>query len=153
MSYKTFFGLQKEPFCQDIRVEDLYPLPGLQAAAERFHYALNLGAASIITGDVGSGKSTALRYAASKLHPSQYKVVSVVASTGSMADFLRQICQGFDVDGQTNSLARLTGTLRTAIVEISQRKQVPVLIIDEASLMRLEVFAQIHTLLIRQIDI
>ena len=33
MSYKTFFSLQKEPFCQDIRVEDLYPLPGLQAAA------------------------------------------------------------------------------------------------------------------------
>jgi hypothetical protein len=29
MGYKTFFGLQKEPFCQDIRVEDLYPLPGL----------------------------------------------------------------------------------------------------------------------------
>ena len=153
MSYKTFFSLQKEPFCQDIRVEDLYPLPGLQAAAERFRYALNLGAASIITGDVGSGKSTALRYAASKLHPSQYKVVSVVASTGSMADFLRQICHSFDVDGQTNSLARLTSTLRTAIVEISQRKQTPVLIIDEASLMRLEVFAQIHTLLIRQIDI
>ena len=146
MSYKTFFGLRKEPFCQDIRVEDLYPLPGLQAAAERFRYALNLGAASIITGDVGSGKSTALRYAASKLHPSQYKVVSVVASTGSMADFLRQICHSFDVDGQTNSLARLTSTLRTAIVEISQRKQTPVLIIDEASLMRLEVFAQIHTL-------
>jgi len=146
MGYKTFFGFQKEPFCQDIRVEDLYPLPGLQAAAERFLYALNLGAASIITGDVGSGKSTALRYAATKLHPSQYKVVSVVASTGSMADVLRQICNGFDVDGQTNSLAKLTKTLRTAILEISQRKQIPVLIIDEASLMRLEIFAQLHTL-------
>jgi len=48
MGYKTFFGFQKEPFCQDIRVEDLYPLPGLQAASERFLYALNLGAASII---------------------------------------------------------------------------------------------------------
>ena len=31
MGYKTFFGFQKEPFSQDIRVEDLYPLPGLQA--------------------------------------------------------------------------------------------------------------------------
>jgi len=54
-------------------LEDLYPLPGLQAATERFHYALQLGAVSLITGDVGSGKSTALRYAAGKLHPSQYK--------------------------------------------------------------------------------
>ncbi|OIP93130.1 MAG: hypothetical protein AUK24_00500 [Syntrophaceae bacterium CG2_30_49_12] len=101
MSYKTFFGFQKEPFSQDIRVEDFYPLPGLQAASERFLYALNLGAASIITGDVGSGRSTPLRYAATKLHPFQYKVVSVVASTDSMADILRQICNGFDVDGPT----------------------------------------------------
>ena len=63
-----------------------------------------------------------------------------------MADVLRQICNGFDVDWQTNSLARLTKTLRAAILEISQRKQIPVLIIDEASLMRLEIFAQLHTL-------
>lgn len=146
MGYKAFFGFQKEPFPQDIRVEDLYPLPGLHAATDRFLYALSLGAVSVVTGDVGSGKSTALRYAASKLHPSRYKVVSVVASTGSMTDILRQVCGGFDVDGQTNSLARLTKTLRAAILEIAQRKQTPVLIIDEASLMRLEIFAQLHTL-------
>ncbi|MBM4315547.1 MAG: AAA family ATPase, partial [Deltaproteobacteria bacterium] len=66
MSYKTFFGFQKEPFAQDVQLDDLYPLPGLQAVTERFLYALNLGAVSIITGDVGSGKSTALRHAAGK---------------------------------------------------------------------------------------
>jgi general secretion pathway protein A len=146
MSYKPFFGFTKEPFAQDISLEDLYPLPGLQAAAERFLYALQLGAVSLITGDVGSGKSTALRYAAGKLHPSQYKVVSLVATTGPMADLLKQICNGFDVDGQTNSLARLTGMLRSAVLEITGRKQTPVLIIDEASLLRLEIFAQLHTI-------
>lgn len=146
MSYKPFFGFTKEPFAQDIGLEDLYPLPGLQAATERFRYALQLGAVSLITGDVGSGKSTALRYAAGKLHPSQYKVVSLVATTGPMADLLKQICNGFDVDGQTNSLARLTGMLRSAVLEITARKQTPVLIIDEASLLRLEIFAQLHTI-------
>jgi general secretion pathway protein A len=146
VSYKAFFGLQKEPFAQDIPLEDLYPLPGLQAATERFLYALNLGAISIITGDVGSGKSTALRHAMGKLHPSQYRVVSIVATTGPMSDTLRQICNGFDVDGQTNSLARLIKTMKTIIIEINQRKQTPVLIIDEASLLRLGVFAQLHTI-------
>ena len=146
MGYKNFFGFQKEPFSQEIRLEDLYPLPGLHAATERFLYALNLGAVSIITGDVGSGKSTALRYAAGKLHPSQYKVVSIVAVTGSIADIMRQLCNGFDVEGHSNSLAKLTRTLRSAIMEITQRKQTPVLIIDEASLMRLEIFAQLHTI-------
>jgi type II secretory pathway predicted ATPase ExeA len=144
MGYSNHFGFQKEPFAQDIRIEDLYPLPGLQAATERFMYSLELGAVSIVTGDVGSGKSTALRYAASKLHPSRYKVVSVIASTGSMIDILRQLCSGFDVDGNSNSLAKLMRTLRGAIIEITQRKQTPVLIVDEASLLRIEIFAQLH---------
>ena len=34
MSYKAFFGFQKEPFCQNIPLKDLYPLPGLQARSE-----------------------------------------------------------------------------------------------------------------------
>jgi type II secretory pathway predicted ATPase ExeA len=105
-----------------------------------------LGTVSIVTGDVGSGKSSVLRYAASKLHPSHYKIVSIVASTGSITEIMKQICNGFDVDGQTNSQAKLIRTLHNAIMEIAQRKQIPVLIIDEASLMRLEVFAQLHTI-------
>lgn len=100
------FCFQKEPFAQVLRVEDLFPAPGLQAATERFMYGLELGAVSIVTGDVGSGKSTALRFAASKLHPSRYKVVSVIGSTGSMIDILRQFCAAFDVAGSCNSLAK-----------------------------------------------
>ncbi|MEW6118417.1 MAG: AAA family ATPase [Nitrospirota bacterium] len=146
MGYRNFFGFQKEPFAQDLRVEDLYPLPGLQAATERFMYSLELGAVSIVTGDVGSGKSTALRYASAKLHPSRYKVSSVIGSTGSMIDILRQLCTGFDVEGSSNSLAKLMRIMRAAIVEITQRKQIPVLIIDEASLLRIEIFAQLHAI-------
>lgn len=146
MGYRNFFGFQKEPFAPDLRVEDLYPLPGLQAANERFMYSLELGAISIVTGDVGSGKSTALRYASSKLHPSRYKVVSVIGSTGSMIDILRQLCSGFDVEGSSNSMAKLMRILRAAVIEITQRKQTPVLIIDEASLLRIEIFAQLHAI-------
>src|SRR4030043_224059 len=71
--YKHFFGFQREPFPQDIKVEDLYPLPGLQALADRFRYALDLGALRVITGEVGRGKSTSLRHACSPLHPSEYR--------------------------------------------------------------------------------
>ena len=48
--YKHLFGFQREPFPQDIKVEDLYPLPGLKALADQFCYALDLGAISVITG-------------------------------------------------------------------------------------------------------
>ena len=55
--YKHFFGFQREPFPQDIQVQDLYPLPGLKALADRFRYAIELGTMSVITGEVGTGKS------------------------------------------------------------------------------------------------
>lgn len=146
MSYKTFFGFQKEPFSQEIRVEELYPLPGLKAASERFMYAMELGAVSIVTGDVGSSKSTTLRYAASKLHPSRYKVVSLVGSTGSIINIMRLLCAGFDAECYSNSLTKLTRILRAAIVETAQRKQVPGLIMDGASLLRIKVCAHLHIL-------
>ena len=55
---RHFFGFTHEPFSSDIKVEDLYHTAALEGMKERFHYAVNLGAISVVTGDVGSGKST-----------------------------------------------------------------------------------------------
>ena len=81
ISLSHAFGLSREPFVQDLPVKDLYPLPGLGAFLDRFDYAMSLPAATVITGDVGSGKSTTLRAAASRLHPAQYVVLPIVATT------------------------------------------------------------------------
>lgn len=143
---RHFFGFTREPFSPDIKVDELYHTAALVGAKERILYAVNLGAVSVITGEVGSGKSTALRYASSALHPSQYKVIPVIASTGSIIEVLKQISMALDIDWSHNSLARLMRTAREAITEIAKRKQLSVLIIDEASLLRIEVFAQLHTI-------
>jgi general secretion pathway protein A len=143
---RHFFGFTREPFSSDIKVEDLYHTAALEGMKERFLYAVNLGAISVVTGDVGSGKSTALRYASSFLHPSQYQLISVVASTGSVVEILKQICMALDIEWNSISLAKLMRTIRGAVMEIGKRKQIPVIIVDEASLLRIEVFAQLHTI-------
>ena len=143
---RHFFGFVKEPFSPEVRVDELYHTAALEGAKERFLYAVNLGAISVITGDVGSGKSTALRYAASSLHPSRYRLIPVVASTGSIIEVLKQISIALDVEWSSISPAKLMHTIRGAITEIAKRKEIPILIIDEASLLRIEVFAQLHTL-------
>jgi len=146
MKYKSFFGFTKEPFLQEIKTEDLYLTAALQETEERINYAINIASICVITGEVGSGKSTALRYASSKLHPSLYRLIPVVASTGSTLEILRQICIALDVESRSHSIAILIKTIRGILREISQRKQIPVLIIDEANLMRLEVFTELHTI-------
>jgi general secretion pathway protein A len=143
---RHFFGFTREPFSPDIKVDELYHTAALVGAKERFLYAVNLGAVSVITGDVGSGKSTALRYASSSLHPSQYQIISVVASSGSIVEILKQVCIALDIEWSAISLAKLMHSVRSAVAEIGKRKQTPVLIVDEASLLRLEVFAQLHTI-------
>jgi general secretion pathway protein A len=143
---RHFFGFTREPFSADVRVDELYHTAALEGAKERFLYTVSLWAVSVITGDVGSGKSTALRYASSTLHPSQYQIISVIASTGSIIEILKQISMALDIEWTSISLAKLMHTVRGTIMEIGKRKQVPILIIDEASLLRTEVFAQLHTL-------
>ncbi|NBB90543.1 MAG: AAA family ATPase [Spirochaetes bacterium] len=140
------FGLSSEPFAQDVPTDKLFALPGLSAFLDRFDYAVRIGAATLITGEVGSGKSTSLRAAASRLHPSQYVVIALVASSGSVLDFLRSLCLELGSPEISSSTAKLTRMIREAFATITAKKQQPLLIIDEAHLLRLELLAQLHAL-------
>jgi type II secretory pathway predicted ATPase ExeA len=143
---KHAYGFSREPFAQDIPLKDLYRLPGLDAFLQRFEYAVAHSLATVITGDVGAGKSTSLRAAAATLHPSQYRVLSLVATTGSLSELLRQICLALGDLPASNSVAKMLATIRGMLVDIGAKKQSPVLLLDEAHLLRLEVFTQLHTI-------
>ncbi len=144
--YKNFFGFMKEPFPQDIEESDICILPGLGSVLDRFFYALDIASVMVITGDVGTGKSTSLRFASAQLHPSKYRVVSTIANTGTVLELLRQTTVALDTESRSHSITVLTKIVRNAVMEIVGRKQIPVLAIDEAHLLRLEVLSQIHTI-------
>ncbi len=96
--YKNFFGFLKEPFPQDIDEAEICILPGLGSVLDRFFYAVDIASVMVITGDVGTGKSTSLRFASSQLHPSKYKVIFTIANTGTILELLRQIAVALDVE-------------------------------------------------------
>lgn len=151
-NFKSYYGFLKEPFRQEISINDIYAIPGLKGLSERFMYAVNGAMVNVVTGDVGTGKSTSLRFVSSKLHPSAYKVIQVVANTGTMLELLRQIALSLGSECRSPSITTVTKTVRGIILEIAERKQTPVLIIDEAHLLRFEVLAQLHTLLQYEFD-
>jgi general secretion pathway protein A len=146
-SYRNFFGLKKEPFGTDLKIKEILETDELKAASSRFEYATGLGAVAIVTGEIGSGKSTALRYCAERLHPSEFKVFYVTATSGSILELYRQITSVMGVAQSSNSRAVLTKLIRSEIAElVDAKKMKAVLIIDEASLLRLEVLSELHTL-------
>ena len=85
-SYRAFFGLQREPFCADISLKEVLVTPAINAVSDRIRYAIRLGAVALVTGEIGSGKSTALRYVMGNLHPAEYRILYVTATSGSILD-------------------------------------------------------------------
>jgi general secretion pathway protein A len=145
--YRTFFGFKKAPFAADIKVSDILKTPELTDVEERFFYVVGLGAIGLVTGEVGSGKTTALRYALEKLHPSEYRTLYITASSGSIMEFYRQFVDALDIHIASNSKTVMVRVIKKEIVDyVREKKMKIVLVIDEASLMRLEVFAELHTI-------
>lgn len=147
MSYRAFFGLSREAFTPDIELDSILRTPELLAVNQRVEYVIRLGGIGLVTGEVGAGKSTALRWAAGRLHPSKYKVLWVTATAGSILEVYRQLLAELDVNTASSSRAVLTRNIRNQIQNlVMTKKQQPLLLIDEASLLRLDVFTELHTL-------
>jgi len=147
MSYRAFFGLTKEPFTPDIELDSILKTPALLALSQRVDYVTRIGGIALLTGEVGAGKSTALRWSTGKLHPSAHKVLWVTATSGSILEVYRQLLAELDIHTASSSRAVLTRLIRSQIQNlVATKKQQPLLIIDEASLLRLDVFTELHTM-------
>ncbi len=146
-TYRTFFGITQEPFRADPALTDILQTNELKAVNQRFEYAVRLGGAALVTGEIGSGKSTALRYASEQLHPSEYKTFYITATSGSILELYRQITSEMGINKSSNSKAIMTRCIKKEVVELIEGKKMKVvLVIDEASLLRLEVLAELHTI-------
>ncbi|CAO0822805.1 hypothetical protein DFAR_320007 [Desulfarculales bacterium] len=60
-NYRAFFALTREPFGSSLAPKGIMQTAEVLDVAKRFEYAICLGALALVTGDMGSGKSTALR--------------------------------------------------------------------------------------------
>lgn len=145
-SIRHHFGLKRDPFPQNVPVKDLFPLPALSPLEERVFFAIEQKAVSVITGDVGSGKSTSLRFIAHKCHSSEYEIISVVGSDFSVMELYRQILLNLGIRFPSFQISLLVSKIRETLLEIASRNVVPLLIIDEAHLLKRAVFTQLHTL-------
>ena len=145
--YRVFFGFNKEPFNADIAMKDILKTEQLADVNTRFDYVIRLGAVGLVTGEIGSGKSTAIRYAEGNLHPSEYRSIYVTASSGSIMELYRQLLSELDIYRSSNSKTTMLALIKKEITDlVMEKKMKVVMIIDEASLLRLEVFAELHTL-------
>lgn len=152
MSYSAYFGFKAEPFSSEISGKNLLKLPSMVMVKERFDYIMG-GGVFIITGDVGSGKSTSLRWSQGQYHPSQYLFLNIVASGGSLVEFYRQLCWNLEIETKAGSRTGILKSFRSTIEDVvNTKKQKIVIVVDEAHLLRIDVFAELHTVTQFNID-
>lgn len=144
----ALYGLKWNPFLEDIPVEALCETPRLKHFAWRIEDLVMHGGFALITGDVGAGKSAALRMLASKLAPLREVIVGEVTRPQSrVTDFYREIGDLFGVPVSTSNRWGAYKTVRAKWQEhIQQTLFRPVLLVDEAQEMSPMLLAELRLL-------
>ncbi len=144
--YRKLYGLTLHPFEKDIEPDKLF---ASQAACEleaRLNYLLQLRGIGLVTGEVGSGKTSICRKVATALNTGLYKVLYVPLTTGNVTDTYKSIAWEMGLTTE-RSLAALYRSIRREVNRLCLESKIrPILIIDEAQYLRNDVLENLRLL-------
>lgn len=150
----SFFGLKFHPFRADVPHDALYATPLVDSFIRRVEMTVPDGGFALITGNVGTGKSVALRLLAHRLRPMRDVVVgSIDYPQSRLADFYREMGDIFGVTLATHNRWGGFKALRLRWADhIATTTVRPVLIIDEAQEMHSTVLNELRVLTSKDFD-
>jgi len=83
--YLRHFAFSRFPFETNLHADELFASAARREADARLNHLLELRGIDLLTGEVGSGKTTVCRHVTSTLHPGRFRVFYVSLSRLSMA--------------------------------------------------------------------
>jgi type II secretory pathway predicted ATPase ExeA len=150
-SLDEFYGFAHTPFTKSVAAKHLYPSRGHREAQGRLHFALSSRTPALLTGDVGTGKSTAARAFAQSLDPSIYAVIYLPNPYLSVAALYREILLALQVE-PAYGFMRLPPQLRATLHDLARKGRYVLLVVDEAHLLAPELLDQLRFLLNDEMD-
>jgi general secretion pathway protein A len=144
--YLTHFGLTHYPFERDLQPDELFASTSLREAHARLNHLIELRGIGLITGEGGSGKTTACRQLAASLQAGLYRLLYVTLSTGNVMDMYKSIAWELGLPIERNRSMAFR-SLQTEITRLAtEARQQPLLIVDEAHHLRNEVLEDLRLL-------
>src|SRR5580704_17910612 len=146
--YKNFFGLSESPFNANPDPRFLYLTPQTQEALDELTYGIqNRKGFILLTGEVGTGKTTLINYLLDWLRQRKMPVAFIFNSHMSVNHLFEFIFTDFGISVDFHSKQNMLLRLNTWLVERFCAGENPVLIIDEAQGLSVELLEEIRLLL------
>ena len=140
------FGLNQMPFTRHIAPGNLYPSGQFTECTARLQFIVDNRVFGVITGEVGAGKSTALRKLRHSLNLSDHRFLYLARSSLTPRDLYRELLHQLDVQPPwlKSEAQRL---FDEKILELHrQQKVTPVVVIDEAHLWDTQMLEEVRFL-------
>ncbi|MBE8718753.1 ExeA family protein [Cellvibrio polysaccharolyticus] len=145
--YQEFFGLQEKAFSIAVNPRYLYMSDQHREALAHLLYGIQVGGFVMLTGEVGTGKTTIIRCLLEQL-PEDTDIAIILNPMASAPELLSTICDelGIEHNHKTDSVKSLVDALYRYLLDSHERGRKTVLLIDEAQLLHPKVLEQIRLL-------
>jgi general secretion pathway protein A len=150
--FQQFYGFTNSPFSKSIPTADLFDTAAYKELAARLAFLVRERGFGLLTGEFGSGKSTAVRAFTASLDFNRYFVIHLdnptTGITGLYRDLLLHLGQR-----PPYTAARMVTAIRAAFDDlVSSKRRVPLVIIDEAHLLSQPMLEQLRLLFSDKMD-
>jgi type II secretory pathway predicted ATPase ExeA len=130
-----FFGFTRTPFGRDLAPGMLHRHTSHGEAVARIGWCVTEHRIGVITGEVGAGKTVAVRAALHALDPTRHTIIYLPNPTVGVRGIHHQIVAALGARPLTHHATLVPQTVDALAVEQAERGRTPVLVIDEAHLL------------------
>lgn len=149
---RSYFGWERTPFTREIETRHLHRSKRFEECVARLQYMVMTRSIGCVTGEIGSGKSTAVRSLKDQLDANKYRFMYVSDASLKPRDFYRELLHHFGLPPKfLRSEAKRQ--LQHLIWDLYENQQkVAVIVVDEAHLLSGEMLQEIRFLTNFQMD-
>jgi type II secretory pathway predicted ATPase ExeA len=132
---RSYFGFTRLPFRKDLPPASYHHHRSHDEAVARITFLVEEGAIGLLTGEVGSGKSVALRAALSGLEPSRHTVIYLGNPSVGSRGLYQAIVARLGGTPRFHKAALIPQAEELLRIEADERKKKVILALDEAHLL------------------
>ena len=134
--WAAHFGLSRTPFGKSIPAKDLFARQAHAEAIARISFCVVESALGVVTGDVGAGKTVALRAAVAGLDPTRHQVIYIASPSFGARGFYVTIVRALGDRPRYLKAELMAQASDLLAAEAEERHRRVVIICDEAHLLQ-----------------